>query len=82
MTNDDMKQNRFGRWYTARKNAAEIKNHLKSGGIVMNANYLKAYQLDSRHVDMIKGTKTGLYMQSGKKWVCIDGCSVKMYRAK
>ena len=82
MSNDEMKANRYRRWYVARKQAAEIIMHLNNGGIVMIGNHLKAWQLDKRHVSMIKATKTGLYMQRGKNWDCIDGCSIKLYTGK
>lgn len=82
MSNDQMKANRFGRWHIARKQATEIIKHLNNGGTVMITNYLKAYQLDKRHTSMIKGTKSGLYMQRGKNWVCIDGCSIRLFTSK
>lgn len=80
MTNDQMKANRFGRWYTARKRASAIVEHLINGGVVMVCTALSATQLDNpKHATMIKGTKTGLYIQRGKKWECIDYCSIKFY---
>ncbi len=82
MTNDQMKPNRFGKWHIAKKQAKEINDHLLSGGVVMIANYLKATQLEKKHAGMVKGTKSGLYMQRGKNWVCIDGCSIKLYTYK
>lgn len=50
----------------------EIQEHLRSGGIVQVLSYTRATHLDKRHVDYLKATDSGLYMRSGRKWVCIN----------
>jgi hypothetical protein len=38
----------------------------------------KVTKLTSKHIGMVKAAKNGAYVQSGKSWVCIDGCSIKV----
>lgn len=79
MTNADMKPGRFAKWALARRKLAFIRSNIEAGRMVQLATYLKAYRLTAKHLDMVKATKAGLYMQSGKSWLCIDGCSIKAF---
>ena len=72
--------NYYGRWHTARKAFVKIQSTLNTGGVVMVATYTKATQYDKlSHSALFKATPNGLYALHGKKWVCIDGCSIKFY---
>lgn len=49
----------------------------------MVATYTKATQYDKlSHSALFKATPNGLYALHGKKWVCIDGCSIKFYTGR
>ena len=76
MTHDEMKPNRFGRWCDARKKLNAILSALDSGQTVMVSTYTKATQYTTKHRNMFKATKNGLYVQHGKSWVCIDYCKI------
>lgn len=76
MTNEQMKPNRFGRWYEARKKLNAIVKALNSGHTVMLSTYAKHTQYTKKHIGMFKATKSGLYVQQGKNWVCVDGCKI------
>ena len=77
MTNEQMKPNRYGKWHQAKQLVTRIQTTLNAGGYVVMATYTKATQYDRRHVNMFKATRTGAYVQSGQKWICIDGCSFR-----
>ena len=79
MNYNDMKANRFGRWCEARKKLAEIIRALDSGKTVMVSTYTKATQYTAKHKSMFSASKTGLYVQHGKSWVCIDYCKITIW---
>ena len=54
-----------------------IVEHLSTGGDVMICTYAKAIQFQPKHVKMFKVNNSGLYMQRGKKWDCIDGAAIR-----
>lgn len=79
LTNDQMKANRFYRWYKARKMISAIKKHLAEGRTVYVSTMTKATKYSAKHIDMFKASRSGAYVQSGNKWLCIDFCKVSVY---
>jgi riboflavin synthase alpha subunit len=79
MTNAEMKANRYYRWAKARKLVAAIRSHLAQGHTVQLTTYTKVTRYSAKHVDMFKATRSGAYVQSGKSWLCIDGCKVSVF---
>jgi hypothetical protein len=79
MTNDEMKPNRYGRWAQARKKIAFIKGHLEQNHTVEIATALRVYRLKKKHIEMVKATRTGAFVQSGSKWFCIDYTSIRAF---
>ncbi len=77
MTNDQMTSGRFLRWQEARRTAARITAHLRSGGRVVLATHSRATVYSRRHIDMFRPTRTGLYVRRGKHWDCIDYCAIR-----
>lgn len=77
MTNDQMKANRFLRLYQARQKLQAITDHLSIGGQVLIATYTRATAYSAKHAAMFKATKSGLYVQRGKQWDCIDHCAIR-----
>jgi hypothetical protein len=65
------------RWHTARQTARRIAAHLAAGGRVVVATYTRATYYDQRHAAMFRATRTGLFVQRGKAWDCIDGCAIR-----
>ena len=82
LSNSQMIAGRFARWAKARALVARIRSQLASGGVVVVATYTRATQFDARHVAMFKAERSGAYMQSGKRWLCIDNCAIKFYRIR
>jgi hypothetical protein len=78
MKNSEMKANRFLIWHKARRRVAYIQSNLNLGRTVYLCTMTKATKLTSKHIDMVKAAKNGAFVQSGKSWVCIDGCSIKV----
>jgi len=74
LTNDQMIAGRFATWAAARRKLAKIVSTLEAGKKVIVSTYTRATRFDKRHVDMFKATRTGLYIQSGKRWECADYC--------
>jgi hypothetical protein len=54
-----------------------IQETLNSGLRVQVSTHLKSTIYDSRHVGMFKVSGNSLYAQRGKKWDCIDYCSIR-----
>jgi uncharacterized pyridoxamine 5'-phosphate oxidase family protein len=78
MKNSEMKANRFFTWHKARRRVALIQSHLSEGRTVYLCTMTKATKLTSKHINMIKAAKNGAFVQSGKNWLCIDGCGIKV----
>lgn len=76
MTNDEMKAGRFLRWHTARTRIAWIKARLAEGRTVYVSTHLRHTPYSAKHTDMFKATRTGAYVQHGKRWDCIDWCKI------
>ena len=75
MTNEDMKAGRFARLACARKRLAFINKAFAAGKTVCLTTYHQASnRYTAKHADMFRATKSGLYVQSGKNWLCADGC--------
>lgn len=78
ISNEQMTPNRFGRWHAARKRIAYIKAQLTSGKTVYLCTPLTAIKCTHKHIDMLKATKTGAYVQMGKRWDCIDYSAIRV----
>lgn len=78
MSNDQMIANRFGRWCAARKRIAYIKQQLAAGRTVYLCTSLTTIKCTAKHADMLKATRTGAYVQMGKRWDCIDYCAIRI----
>lgn len=74
--NSDMKANRFFTWHKARRRVAAITAHLEAGRTVYISTYTRSIKCTKKHVDMFKAARNGAYIQSGKRWDCIDGCKI------
>jgi hypothetical protein len=79
LTNDEMIEGRFLRWHKARVKVAWIKGHLEAGHIVDICTATRVTRCKPKHIDMFKATKTGAYMQAGKRWDCIDFCGFRAH---
>ena len=79
LTNDQMKPNRFARWARSRKVFAFIMSNLKAGRTVQITTYTKAIRYTEKHANMFKATKSGVYVQRGKAWDCVDGCNIRAF---
>ena len=77
LTNAQMKPKRFYHWAVARKKAAKIQAHLAAGKAVAIGTQTRCWILKAKHAAMIKATKSGLFMQRGKAWDCIDYCAIR-----
>ena len=74
--NSDMKANRFYVWHKARRRVAAIVAHLEAGRTVYISTYTRSVKCTKKHAGMFKAARNGAYIQSGKRWDCIDGCKV------
>lgn len=77
MTNDQMRPNRFGRWAKARHLYGRIIETLRAGGTVTVATATQYTHYRPKHIDLFKVTPTGVYVQHGKRWDCIDYCGFR-----
>ncbi len=59
----------------------QIQESLKAGLRVQVTTYLKSTVYDSRHVGMFKVAGKSLYAQHGRRWDCIDYCSIRFEKA-
>ena len=79
MNNSQMKAGRFLRWHKARQRLAWIQARLAEGYTVQTATYLRVVRYKAKHANMFKATKTGVFVQRGKNWDCIDGCKIEAF---
>lgn len=79
LTNDQMKAGRFIRFHKARKLVKAINAHLEAGRTVQFTTYTTALRLTRKHIGMLKATKSGVYVQRGKSWDCVDGCKISVF---
>ena len=80
MNNSDMKPGRYLRWHRARVLVAQINEALGSGATVQLTTALQVTRYTAKHAGMFRATRTGAYVQHGKRWDCIDYCKVTAYR--
>lgn len=76
MSNAEMIPGRFEKWAVARRRCRWIQGHLAAGRIVLISTYTRSTKLSAKHSDFVQARKSGLYLRSGKNWVCIDGCKL------
>jgi hypothetical protein len=72
MKNSEMKKNRFKVWADARRKLEWIKARISEGRTVQVTTYTRATRYTQKHLDMFRATKTGLLVQRGKSWDCLD----------
>jgi hypothetical protein len=74
LTNAQMTPDRFARWAKYRRLYRLIMAQLDAGNSVIASTYLKHTKISPKHRDMIKATRTGLMIQSGKQWLDYSLC--------
>lgn len=79
LTNAQMTEGRYLRFYRARRKIAWIKAHLEAGGTVYICTYTRITKLTKKHIDMVKATKSGVYCQHGRKWLNFDYCKLEAH---
>lgn len=57
-----------------------IVSHLENDGGVQISTYTKSTLYEKKHIKMFKVTQNGAWVQRGKKWDCIDYCSIRFGR--
>lgn len=55
----------------------QIRNHLLAGGEIMVVTAYKGTMYSKKHIDMFKATQSGLYVQRGKNWDCLNFTTIK-----
>ena len=73
-----MKAGRFLHWYKARVKVAGIQTHLAAGRTVYICSMTHITKLTAKHANMVKATKSGAWLQRGKRWDCIDYCGIRI----
>jgi hypothetical protein len=76
MNNADMKTDRFYVWARARKTFAFIQSAFAAGDQISIGTYTHLTTYKPKHASMFKATRTGIYVQRGKRWDYIGGCSI------
>lgn len=78
MSNDEMRAGRFEQWARMRKLFAAITEHLKAGGRVQVSTYTHSTVYQPKHLAMFRCGKTGVYVQSGKRWNDIHFSGIRL----
>ncbi len=78
MSNEQMKANRYMRMYENKKLYQNILAEIEKGLAIQVTNYMhsKIYTKASQ----FKCGKTGVYVQRGKNWDCINGSAIRSIR--
>lgn len=63
----------------ANRKLAFITEHLSAGRSVFISTHLRTWKLTKKHSAMVKATASGLYLQNGKRWDCIDFCRIEAH---
>jgi hypothetical protein len=80
ISNNEMIANRYGKWARARRIVKAIHGTLSKGGTVTITTQTHQWVYDKpKQAENFRATKTGAYMQRGKRWECIDYCAVRCY---
>lgn len=74
MNNAQMIDGRFLRWHGARRRLAWIQARVAEGLTVYLSTMTRATAIDARHLGMLSATKSGLYLATGAKRVCVTYC--------
>lgn len=82
LTNEQMIPNRYGRMAKARALFSKIQSTLAADGIVMVSTHTRHTEYRKKHADMFRLSTFSVYVQSGKRWDCIDFCNFTFYTRK
>lgn len=82
MTNEEMVAGRFFKWANYRKMISSIQATLAADGVIQIVGYGRVIECDKRHAGMFKATKSGAFIQRGKKWDCLNFSKIVHYRRK
>lgn len=80
LTNEQMKKGRFQKWADARRMLRQIQETLQSGGVVQVTTRTRSTLYQKKHSGMFSARKDGVYVQSGKSVVCLNGCVIRFGR--
>lgn len=76
LPNSKMTANRFARFANARRKVAWIHAMLAEGKSVIVSTCTKSTKYTAKHAGTFRASKSGAFVQSGSKWVCIDFCKI------
>ena len=76
MENSAMKAGRFLRQHKARQRIKWMEIQWDAGKTVYVSTCTRITKIAPKHRDMVKATKTGVYVQRGRAWDCIDFCNI------
>jgi hypothetical protein len=71
MTNDQMKANRFANFARYRKFVAKVRAAIEAGHKVNIQAGWTVMPFTKKNAECLKATKSGVFVQRGKSWVCI-----------
>lgn len=77
LRNDQMRENKYGRWALAKKLYYRIQDTFQARGIVTVATCTQAQHYDARHRFLFTYDMTGVYVQRGKHKECISLCGFR-----
>jgi len=77
MNNSQMVANRFLSWQSHKRALAFIVTCANAGRTVYISNALYSIKINAKTCNMVKATKTGLYVLQGKRgWQCVNGSKI------
>ncbi len=79
LPNSKMIANRFARFADARRKVAWIHKMLADGKSVMVSTYTKSTCYTAKHAGMFRASKSGAFVQTGRRWDCIDFCKLTAF---
>lgn len=77
MKNSEMKAGRFAKWAKARRRLAAINAAFDAGRTVQVVTSMRVTNYAPKHRAMFVATRSGLFVQSGKKFLCLDFTTIK-----
>lgn len=79
LTNQEMVAGRYLRWHKANRMVNFIVTNLLAGRRIQINTMTRATIYKPCHAGMFKATRTGAYVRSGKRWICIDYTAIQAF---
>lgn len=76
LKNSQMIAGRFKAFALAKRKLAFIKDKIAEGKVIYLSTYGHHTKVTAKSVELVKASKSGLWVQHGKRWLNYDGAAI------